>query len=421
MGILTAKWLPLILAFLLAVDDTDGRQIQGRYVSVEINNDNECSVTDAPYNAKGDGKTLVTDAIQKALDDPSCGRVVIPKPGTFLTFPLRLTRSNMELHIEQGATLLVSNDRKMWPETANIISANSISHIAITGGGTIDGQGLVWWLNRDDFRPHMVQFEDVQHGILSETLYLNSPNHVLELFCDDCELAYVKVLAPPSTGDCERDNKCSHNTDAVDVHGSPFYIHNVNFTTGDDNVAVHANHTIVENSYFGTGHGASIGSLCNDYLANITFRNITFHRTTHGARIKTDSNCSGHVTDVFYEDLSMYDVAQAIDVSEFYHTPDKSQERSKFLIDNIVFKNIIVTQSSERMKELAEAGMRSGDDDDAMVDFDCDTYYKGANCYVEVDKLHFVGFGEENHPQMACKGTVATKVKDLKGINNCLS
>ena len=207
----------------------------------------------------------------------------------------------------------------------------------------------------------------------------------------------------------------------MDVHGSPFYIHNVNFTTGDDNVAVHANHTIVENSYFGTGHGASIGSLCNDYLANITFRNITFHRTTHGARIKTDSNCSGHVTDVFYEDLSMYDVAQAIDVSEFYHTPDKSQERSKFLIDNIVFKNIIVTQSSERMKELAEAGMRSGDDDDAMVDFDCDTYYKGANCYVEVDKLHFVGFGEENHPQMACKGTVATKVKDLKGINNCLS
>jgi hypothetical protein len=35
------------------------------------------------------------------------------------------------------------------------------------------------------------------------------------------------------------------------VHGSPFYIHNVNFTTGDDNVAGHANHTLVEDSYFG--------------------------------------------------------------------------------------------------------------------------------------------------------------------------
>ena len=38
---------------------------------------------------------------------------------------------------------------------------------------------------------------------------------------------------------------------------------------GDDNVAVHANDTLVENSYFGSGHGASIGSLCDDWLRNV--------------------------------------------------------------------------------------------------------------------------------------------------------
>ena len=79
------------------------------------------------------------------------------------------------------------------------------------------------------------------------------PNHILELGCDHCELSAITVLNPSSTGACEKDDTCSHNTDAVDVHGDPFWIHGVNFTTGDDNVAGHANNTLVEDSYFGTG------------------------------------------------------------------------------------------------------------------------------------------------------------------------
>lgn len=417
-------WLILALALLSMGDGVVARRIQGRYVSVRVNDGADCSVTDAPYDAKGDGKTVTTEAIQKALDDSSCGRVVIPKPGIFLTFGLRLTRSNMELHVEEGATLLVSNDRKRWPGTSNIIDANNVNNIAITGGGTIDGQGLEWWQHRDDFRPHMVQFTNVQHALLTETLYLNSPNHVLELFCDDCELAHVKVLAPPSTGDCESENLCSHNTDAVDVHGTPFYIHNVNFTTGDDNVAVHANNTLVENSYFGSGHGASIGSLCGDYLTNITFRNISFHETTTGARIKTDANCTGHVSHVEYRDLTMHNVRQAISVSQHYHDPSGSGH-SKFLIDNVVFKNIVVTRSPETARERAERRTEvDHDDDQPMVEFFCDTYFDGANCHVELETLHFVGFGgvhgsHRGGAQMTCKGTVGT-AKGLKGINDCL-
>lgn len=84
----------------------------------------------------------------------------------------------------------------------------------------------------------------------------------MEIFADFTEIYFVKVFAPPST----HTDKPSHNTDAVDVHGTPFYIHDCLFDTGDDNVAVHANDTLVENCVFGNGHGASIGSLCNDYL-----------------------------------------------------------------------------------------------------------------------------------------------------------
>jgi hypothetical protein len=64
----------------------------------------------------------------------------------------------------------------------------------------------------------------------------------------------------------------SHNTDAVDVHGQPFYIHDSHLSVGDDNIAAHVNDTLVEDCYFGTGHGASIGSIGNGYVQNVTFR-----------------------------------------------------------------------------------------------------------------------------------------------------
>ena len=78
------------------------------------------------------------------------------------------------------------------------------------------------------FRPHTVDFLGVDHAVLADTVYVNGPNHILELGCDHCELSGVTVLNPPSTGDCAKTNTCSHNTDAVDVHGSPFWVHDVN-------------------------------------------------------------------------------------------------------------------------------------------------------------------------------------------------
>ncbi len=41
---------------------------------------------------------------------------------------------------------------------------------------------------------------------------------------------------------------CAHNTDGIDVHGSPAWIHRCSISTGDDNVAMHANDTLVEDN-----------------------------------------------------------------------------------------------------------------------------------------------------------------------------
>ena len=63
-----------------------------------------------------------------------------------------------------------------------------------------------WWIDmkrpgkHDMFRPHTVDFVGVNHAVLSDTLYKDGPNHILELGCDNCELDGVRVFAPPSTG-----------------------------------------------------------------------------------------------------------------------------------------------------------------------------------------------------------------------------
>lgn len=177
----------------------------------------------------------------------------------------------------------------------------------------------------------------------SRIVFKDSPNHVLELYSDYTELSGVSVLAPPSTSSTIPVNGTfgpSHNTDAVDVHGTPFYIHDCHFDTGDDNVAVHASHLLVENSYFGHGHGASIGSCgSNTALENITFRNIVFNKTGTAAKIKTHAGAkNSFVRDVLWENLVLYDAKQSISIDMFYD--HGVNETTDFAISNISIRNL---------------------------------------------------------------------------------
>ena len=96
------------------------------------------------FGAKPDARTLNTVAIQAALDKAAShggGTVNVPS-GTFLTGSIRL-RSGVELHLDQGATLLGSSHRSDYQRGNwfSLILANGLHNIAITGPGTIDGNG----------------------------------------------------------------------------------------------------------------------------------------------------------------------------------------------------------------------------------------------------------------------------------------
>lgn len=104
-----------------------------------------------------DGYTVNTKAIQSAIDSRSQkgGGVVLVPAGLWLTGPLVL-KSNVNLHLAAGATLLFSDDKKLYPLVAanweglpqmrnqSPISAARATNIAITGKGIIDGNGDGW-------------------------------------------------------------------------------------------------------------------------------------------------------------------------------------------------------------------------------------------------------------------------------------
>ena len=112
------------------------------------------------FGAAGDGTTLDTVAIQKAIDAASAaggGTVLLP-PGSYLSATIRL-KSHVVLKVDKGATLLGSTDAKDYSRLGDfpggptakdspkfgfflgLILADQQEGIGICGGGVIDGQG----------------------------------------------------------------------------------------------------------------------------------------------------------------------------------------------------------------------------------------------------------------------------------------
>lgn len=117
--------------------------------------DYEVNIKD--FGAVPDGKTLNTEAINKAIQEVSSrggGKVIVPQ-GLWLTGPIEL-QSNVNLYTEENALILFSDNFNDYPiiETSfegletrrcqSPISAVNAENIAITGHGVFDGAGDSW-------------------------------------------------------------------------------------------------------------------------------------------------------------------------------------------------------------------------------------------------------------------------------------
>lgn len=260
------------------------------------------SVSVADFGGKGDGKTDNTDAFAKAMKnvtEKGGGRLIVPS-GVWSTGPITF-QDNVNLCLDEGAVIRFTGDYDAYPivdcyfeglKTKRCmapLNANGKKNIAITGKGTIDGNGDAWrwvkkgkltgsqWKNclkrggvtgeaqgsevwaptqaildrlrkanmnvptdcetdadwqaaRDFLRPVLLEFAYCQNVLLEGVCFQNSPAWNLHPFmCENVIISNVMVINP----------WFSQNGDGLDLESCKnALIVNSKFDVGDDAICV---------------------------------------------------------------------------------------------------------------------------------------------------------------------------------------
>ena len=331
------------------------------------------------YGAVADGKTLCTQAVAAtiaACSKSGGGHVVVPE-GTFLTGAVTL-KSNVDLHLESGATLKFSTDPADYPlvytrwggiECYNyspFIYAFGQKNIGVTGSGTIDGQASeeYWWpwageglygwkiggpteandsalLTRMGatgvpvaerifglghyLPPSFVQPYHSKNVVIEGIRVINSPFWELHpVLCTNVTVSGVRV------------DSLGVNNDGCDPESCrDVLIEKCTFNTGDDcispkagtdadgrRVNVPCQNVVIQNCRFENGHGAlAMGSSTSGGIRNIFARDLvmTNRNLLDCLRIKTNSSRGGYVEKIYVRDVKVTGVTDSgLNIDYFY-------------------------------------------------------------------------------------------------------
>jgi polygalacturonase len=267
------------------------------------------------YGAKGDGMTINTRAVQAAINAASAGgggTVIVPR-GEFLCGPIQLA-SHINLLIEAGATLrMLPLDQ--YPggmsDPADFISGKKLQDVAITGGGTIEGQGGPWWpfaSTKEAKRPVMISLKHCDRVLIEKLTLKDSPMFHIAVGGKSSNITVrgVTIRAPASNDPVNP----SRNTDACDVSGTNILIRDCDVSVCDDDFTCGGgtSNVLITHCTYGYGHGVSVGSYANGGVSNITVTDCSFKGTEAGIRIKSDRDRGGVVSHLTFRNLRMTDV-----------------------------------------------------------------------------------------------------------------
>ena len=339
------------------------------------------------YGAVGDGKTLNTVAIQKAVDSCAAqggGKVLVPA-GDFVSGPVFL-KSNVNFHLGAGATLRGSRNIKDFPrqkmEThghlinefrASLLTGFKLENVSITGRGVLDGQGEVWWKEKDagrgGSRPVVIYLCDCRRVSIGGVKVINSPSWtILPLLCRNVSIHNITIKNPW---------KPYHNCDGIDVHScSNVRISDCYIDTGDDGIClksipdwfVSANGTgtvdyskpripcenvVIENCVVEHAHsGVGIWAEVIGGLQNVVINNCVFDGTRAGIRIARYPWPGGYVKNIRASNIVMRRVEWVIELSSElpgYMKADGIKPgpdaESTPVFQNIHFSNITATRA----------------------------------------------------------------------------
>ncbi|HWE87696.1 MAG TPA: glycosyl hydrolase family 28 protein [Terracidiphilus sp.] len=262
------------------------------------------------YGARPDGRTMNTEAIQRAIDETAHagGGIVHVPAGRYRTGRLDL-RSRVTLSLDEGCVLLGSTSLSDYQGAGeknkrHLIYASNAEQVALTGPGHIDGQGTSFWESsgraalppdqawadvashalkpKSSGRPSpMILFSNCR-GVRVDAVHLeNSPGWTLHtLNCDDVQITGITIRNPVN----------GPNTDGIDITGCQnVLVSGCSVQTGDDAICLKSenplgaeprlvkNVTVTKCSLSTCCNGFKLGTSSEGGFENIVFSNSVIH------------------------------------------------------------------------------------------------------------------------------------------------
>ena len=284
------------------------------------------------YGAERGGKTLSTDAIQRAIDDCCDGGTVYIPSGEFVSGALYL-KSNMTLRID--GVLFGSGSTSDYPikkyrfeglETdcySSLINTYDGRHenIIIRGHGTIDANGEA--LRRAELaenkgRPgRAVCIRNTDGVFIKDITVRRSPAWCVHtVYCSDVTLLNVTINTKYDTDGRKYEDIV--NGDGFDPDSCrDVFVINCNITSEDDCIAVKSGRNeegrsvnipseniLISGCRFKAGFGVAVGSEMSGGVRNVCVRDCVFSDTYSVASIKPPRPRGGVVENVLYENCT---------------------------------------------------------------------------------------------------------------------
>ena len=352
-------------------------------------------ITDAKYGAVGDGKTLNTSAIQKALDDCTATDVVVVPKGEFLTGALNV-HSDTEVYFEEGATLRGSKDEKHYlpkiksrfegienQSYRSLINMGELDsrggynckNVVLRGKGCISGGGMLLHASMIDAETERIKdteeykksYKELRHCIRDYSIAWRVRGRLINASnTDGLILAGLRLEYGPAwtvhpiysrnivTYGCTITSIHINNGDGWDPDScEDCVIFDTDFDTGDDCIAIKSGknpegniinrptrNVWVFDCRTISGHsGIGIGSEMSGGVENVYVWDCDFSKSWFGVHIKATPERGGYIRNVQVEDSKL----SCINVWTVEYNTDGESAPTLPVFSDYCFENLVIT------------------------------------------------------------------------------
>ncbi|KIJ65995.1 glycoside hydrolase family 28 protein [Hydnomerulius pinastri MD-312] len=322
----------------------------------------------------GDDGPSFVEAVQR------CSVVRVP-PETTLSIATGMNMSGLyDKSIELEGTVKFTDNMTYWINNGFYFEFQDQiafwiiggENIRVSGGGTIDGSGQVWYdafaTNATLLRPILFTVYQATNVVIENIKMINGPEWIN--FVNEGQNILYNGITINATSNS---TNLAKNTDGWDIYRSDnVVIINSNINNGDDCVSLKPNSTNIVASYLycNGSHGISVGSLgqyagAYDIVENFTSTNVHMYNAENGARIKAFAGQgvgAGIVKNVTFSYFTEGNVDDPLVIDQCYETnaTECAAYPSNVYIQDIVFTNFYGTSSGNEKSVVASLACSPG-------------------------------------------------------------